>query len=57
MAKQVEQQNVIETQCAGPAKQAEKKKKKNRKIILKVMSSIIYSLIRIVFQTQSYTRS
>ncbi len=34
MAKLVEQQNVIEMQCAGAAKQAEEQKKKNSDIIL-----------------------
>ena len=37
MAKHVEQQNIIEMQCAGPAKQVEEQKKKNREIILKLM--------------------
>ena len=36
-----EQQNVIEMQCAGAAKQAEEQKKKNREIILKLMRAII----------------
>ena len=40
MAKHVEQQNVMEMQCAGAAKQAEEQKKKNREIILKFMRSI-----------------
>ena len=35
MAKHVEQQNVIEIQCANAAKQVEEQKKKNRGIILK----------------------
>ena len=35
MAEHVEQQNVIEVQCAGAARQAEEQKKKNREIILK----------------------
>ena len=39
MAKHVEQQNVIEMQCAVAAKQAEEQKKKNREIILKLMRS------------------
>ena len=39
MAKHVEQQNVIEMQCAGAAKQAEEQKKKNCEII-KLMRSI-----------------
>ena len=34
MAKHVEQQNVIEMQCAGPARQAEEQKKKKRETIL-----------------------
>ena len=42
MAKHVEQQNVIEMQCAGAAKQAEEQKKKNREIILKLMRSIYF---------------
>ncbi len=42
MAKHVEQQNVIEMQCAGAAKQAEQQKKKNREIILKLMRSIYF---------------
>ena len=33
MAKHVGQQNVIEMQCAGAAKQAEEQKKKNRGMI------------------------
>ena len=55
MAKHVEQQNVIEMQCAGAAKQAEEQKKKNREIILKLMRSIT-SWLRIVFHTQPHTR-
>ena len=42
MAKQVEQQNVIEMQCAGPTKQAEERKKNNREIILKLMWYIYF---------------
>ena len=42
MAKHVEQQNVIERQCAGAAKQAEEQMKKNLKIILKLMRSIYF---------------
>ena len=42
MAKHVEQQNIIEMQCAGAAKQAEEQKKKNREIILKLMRSIYF---------------
>ena len=42
MAKHVEQQNVIEMQCAGAAKQAEEQKKKIREIILKFMRSIYF---------------
>ena len=42
MAKHVEQQNVIEMQCAGAAKQAEEQKKKNREIILKLTRSIYF---------------
>ena len=42
MDKQVEQQNVIEMQCAGAAKQAEEQKKKNREIIFKLMRSIYF---------------
>ena len=42
MAKHVEQQNVIEMQCAGAAKQAEEQKKNNREIILKLMRSISF---------------
>ena len=67
MAKHVEQQNVIEMQCAGAAKQAEmqcagaakqaeEQKKKNREIILKLTRSI-YSCLRIVFLNQPHTRS
>ena len=33
MAKHVEQQNIIEMQCAGAARQAEEQKKKNHEII------------------------
>ena len=40
MAKHVEQQNVIEMQCAGAAKQAEEKE--NHEIILKLMTSIYF---------------
>ena len=42
MAKHVEQQNVIELQCAGVAKQDEDHKKKNCEIILKLMRSIYF---------------
>ena len=42
MAKQVEQQNGIEMQCAGSVKHAEEQKKKNREIILKLMRSIYF---------------
>ena len=42
--KHVEQQNVIEIQCAGAAKQAEEQKKKNREIILKLMSRVEYRI-------------
>ena len=42
MAKHVEQQNVIEMQCAEAAKQAEEQKKKNREIILKLIRSIYF---------------
>ena len=42
MAKHVEQQNVIEMQCAGAAKQAEEQKKKSREIILKLMRSTYF---------------
>ena len=42
MAKHVEQQNVIEMQCAGAAKQAEEQKKMNREIILKLMKSMYF---------------
>ena len=42
MAKHVEQQNVIEMQCAGAARQAEEQKKKNREIILKSMRPIYF---------------
>ena len=42
MAKHVEQQNVIEMQCAGAARQAEEQNKKNREIILKLMRSIYF---------------
>ena len=42
MAKLVEQQNVIEMQCAGAAKQVEEQKKKYREIILKLMRSIYF---------------
>ena len=40
MAKHVELQNVIVMKCACAARQAEEQKKKNREIILKLMSSI-----------------
>ena len=42
MAKHVEQQNVIEMQCAGAAKQAEEQKKNNCAIILKLMRSTYF---------------
>ena len=42
MAKHVEQQNGMEMQCAGAAKQAEEQKKKNCEIILKLMRSIYF---------------
>ena len=42
MAKHVEQQNGIEMQCAGAARQAEEQKKKDREIILKLMRSIYF---------------
>ena len=54
MAKHVEQQNVIEMQCAVAAKQAEEQK--NREIILKLMRSYT-SWLRVVFHTQPQTRS
>ena len=38
----VEQQNVMEMQCAGVAKQAEEQKKKNLEIILKLMRFIYF---------------
>ena len=41
-AKHIEQQNIPEMQCAGDAKQAEKQKKKNREIILKLMRYIYF---------------
>ena len=41
VAKDVEQQNVIEMQCAGAARQAEEQKKKNRDIILNLMRYIL----------------
>ena len=41
MAKRIEQQNVIEMQCAGAAKEAEEQKKKNREII-RLMRSIYF---------------
>ena len=42
MAKHVEQQNIIEMQCAGVAKQAEEQKKRNREIILNLIRSIYF---------------
>ena len=39
IAKHVEQQNVIEMQYAGVAKQAVEERKKNREIILKMLRS------------------
>ena len=54
MAKHVEQQNVIEMQCAGAAKYVEEKKKKNREIILKLMRDPYTSWLRIVFHTQPH---
>ena len=42
MVKHVEQQNVIEMQCEGAARQPEEQKKKNREIILKLMRSIYF---------------
>ena len=42
MAKHIEQQNVIEMQCAGATKQVEKPKNKNREIILKLKRSIYF---------------
>ena len=45
MAKHVEQQNVIEMQCAGAARQADEQKKKNHEIILK-LTRFIYFLAK-----------
>ena len=56
MAKHVEQQNVIEMQCAGASKLAEEQKEKNRDIILKLMRSM-YFWLRILFHIQSHTSS
>ena len=42
MAKHVEQQNVIDMQCAGAAKEAGEQKKNNCEIILKLMRSIYF---------------
>ena len=42
MAEHVEEQNVIEVQCVGAAKQSEEQKKKNREIIFKLMRSIYF---------------
>ena len=42
MAKHVEQQNIIEIRCAGAARHAEKKKKKNHGIIFKLIRSIYF---------------
>ena len=41
-AKHVEQQNGIEMQCAGAARQAEGQQKKNREIICKLLRSIYF---------------
>ena len=42
MTKHVEQQNAIEMQCAGAAKQVYEQKNKNPEIILKLMRSIYF---------------
>ena len=58
MAKHVEQQNVIEMQCAGATKQAEEQKKKNREIILKLMRSIYFFLAKnIIPHSTTYKES
>ena len=49
MAKHVEQQNAIEMQCAGAARQAEEQKKKIREIIF-------LNWVRIIFHTRPHTR-
>ena len=55
MAKHVGQQNVIEMQCAGAAKQAEEQKKKNRGMIS--LWDPYISWLRIVFHTQPHAES
>ena len=42
IANHVEQQNIIEIQCAGAAKQAEEQRKNNRKIILKLIRTTYF---------------
>ena len=54
MAKHVEQQNVIEMQCAGAAKQAEEQKKKNREIVLKLMRSIYFLAKNLIPHSTTY---
>ena len=54
MAKHVEQQNVIEMQCAGDAKQAEEQKKKNREIILKLMRSMYFLAKNLIPHSTTY---
>ena len=54
MAKHVEQQNVIEIQYAGAAKQAEEQKKKNREIILKLTRSIYFLAKNRILHSTTY---
>ena len=54
MAKHVEQQNAIEMQCAGAAKQAEELKKKNREIILKLMRCIYFLAKNLTHHSTTY---
>ena len=54
MAKHAEQQNAMEMQCAGAAKQAEEEKKKNREIILKFMRSIYFLAKNRILHSTTY---
>ena len=61
MAKHVEQQNIIEMQCAGAAKQAEEQKKENHVVVVKLMRSYTswlesYSILNHI-QEFKYVRS
>ena len=54
MAEHVEQQNVIEMQCASSAKQAEEQKKKNCEIILKLMRYIYFLAKNCILHSTTY---